>query len=223
MRTAALRITQLTKRYGGKPVLDGVDLQVAPGECVALTGLNGAGKTTLLHCLLDFTVPDSGTIEIGGRSHRNPAARAALAYLPERFLPPPFLTGRAFLHHAASLHGQRWDGQCRLPDSLLDAHAGDLSKGMAQRLGLEACLIVRPSLLVLDEPFSGLDPQAAFALIDRLKAAQDDGLAVLYTTHDLRDIEALCDRVVLLQSGQLRTIERGQIAGESLFVHHASQ
>jgi ABC-2 type transport system ATP-binding protein len=223
MSTAALRITQLAKRYGGVAVLDGVDLTLNAGECLALTGLNGAGKTTLLHCLLDFIPADAGSIEINGLAHRNPRARRGVAYLPERFLPPPYLSGREFLHYAARLHGMHWDGSSELNPAILDSKASAWSKGMGQQLGLAACLLVRPALLVLDEPFSGLDPQATFGMRDTLNAARDAGIAILYTTHDLRDIEVLSDRIALLQSGQLRTIEREQIADESLFVHHASQ
>lgn len=229
MKPAALRITQLTKRYDGAAVFEGADLVVEAGECMALVGLNGVGKSTLLHCLLDFIQPDEGTIEIAGVPHGAPQARAALAYLPERFLIPPYLSGREFLRYAMALHGQVADEAriarqaALLSIDFLDRKAATYSRGMMQLAGLAACMVVQPNLLVLDEPMAGLDPQAAFRLHDALKAAHAEGAAILFTTHELREVEALADRVAILQSGRLRTIERTQIAGESLFVHHANQ
>src|SRR5207245_2344722 len=134
------------KRYGDASVLQRVDLDVAPGEMFGLVGVNGAGKTSLIKCLFDFIALDGGSIEIFGLSHRLPAARRPLAFLPERFSPPYYLTGADFLRYMLRLQGQRY--QLYAAADVLDALDLDraalahpvrtYSKGMTQKLGLAA-------------------------------------------------------------------------------------
>src|SRR5262245_34648126 len=109
MNETALRIERLGKAYKGAAALADFSLEIRRGECVALVGVNGAGKTTLIKCLLDFCEPDEGRIEIFGTAHHEPPARARLAYLPERFNPPYFLTGRDFLRYMLDLYGASYD------------------------------------------------------------------------------------------------------------------
>ncbi|UOD28848.1 ABC transporter ATP-binding protein [Massilia violaceinigra] len=212
MSTPALRFRQLVKRYAGTPVLEGIDLDIAPGECVGLVGVNGAGKTSLLKCLFDFVRVDSGSIEIFGRSHREAAARSPLAFLPERFTPPYYLTGAEFLTYMAKLHGGRHDpGAARamldaldLDHAALSMPAHKQSKGMTQKLGLAACFLSNKQAYILDEPMSGLDPKARARLKERLRHVRAQGATVFFSSHALADIEELCDRMAILHDGQLR-------------------
>lgn len=211
MNATVLRFSGVAKQYGGTRVLDSVDLEVGAGECVALVGVNGAGKTSLLRCLLDFTRPNAGTIEICGRDHRDSASRAPLGYLPERFAPPYYLTGRDFLRYMLRLHGRPYAEPAalallealELEPSILEQRPRQLSKGMAQKLGLAACLLADKELYVLDEPSSGLDPKARALLRRQLARLRERGRTVFFTSHALADVEALCDRVAILDRGRL--------------------
>ena len=215
MPEPALRFTavvQHTSDRHGRPVLDGVSLSVGPGECVGLAGVNGAGKTTLLKCLLDFVPLDSGGIAIFGIDHRRPAARAPLAYLPERFQPPAYMTGSEFLRYTLALHGQRMDNELcagmletlQLEPAALAHSVRQYSKGMTQKLGLAACLLLDKPLYVLDEPASGLDPHARALFKAALRRRREAGAAVLMTSHALADIDESCDRIAILHDGALR-------------------
>jgi ABC-2 type transport system ATP-binding protein len=209
---AAVRIGALVKRYGTVAALGGVDLEVAAGEGFGLVGANGAGKTTLIRCLLDLAACDAGTIEIFGSAARNPAARRRLAYLPERFQPPHYLRGGEFLSTMLALAGERYDAARaeRLLDELelerdaLARPARALSKGMAQKLGLAACLLVPRDLYLLDEPMSGLDPAARVAVKSVLRRLHGEGRTLFFTSHVLADVEELCSSLAVLDRGALR-------------------
>ncbi len=205
----ALRFAGLTKRYGRAEVLRGLTLDVPAGSAFGLAGVNGAGKTTLLKCMLDLAAVDGGTIEIFGTSHRLPSARARIGFLPERFVPPWYLTGRDFLRFMQELDGRRHsEDEVRAMLEALDLDASALSrparaysKGMTQKLGLAACFLARPDLYVLDEPMSGLDPRARACLKDLLAAERARGATLFFTTHALADIESVCDRLAVLHRG----------------------
>src|SRR5512140_4046524 len=147
MAQAAVRFDQVRKNYGRQAVLQGIDLDIAAGISFGLVGINGAGKTTLIKCLLDFCHVHTGRIEIFGTRHTDSRARARLAFLPERFMPPYFLTGRDFLGYMLKLDQRAADeGKVRAMFGALDLDAAALdqpvraySKGMTQKLGLAAC------------------------------------------------------------------------------------
>ena len=206
-----VRFRGVNKSFGRAEVLRGIDLELAPGSCMGLTGVNGAGKTTLIKCMLDFCDLDSGAIELDGIEHRRPQARARLAFLPERFTAPYFLTGREFITMMLRLLGGRYEedpvramfAALDLDGSALDKPVRDYSKGMTQKLGLAACFLAERELYVLDEPMSGLDPAArarAKQLLLKLKA---DGRTLLITSHSLADVEEVCDQVTVLHRGSL--------------------
>ena len=206
-----VRFRGVNKSFGRAEVLRGIDLDLQPGSCVGLTGVNGAGKTTLIKCLLDFCELDSGAIELHGVQHRRPQARDRLAFLPERFTPPYFLTGREFIAMMLALFGRTYEaGPVRamldaldLEDSALEKPVRDYSKGMTQKLGLAACFLSQRDLYVLDEPMSGLDPKArarAKSLLLRLKS---EGRTVFLTSHSLADVEDVCDQITVLHGGRL--------------------
>jgi ABC-2 type transport system ATP-binding protein len=214
MSTPALRFRQLVKRYAGTPVLEGIDLDIAAGECVGLVGVNGAGKTSLFKCLFDFVGIDGGSIEIFGRGHRAPAARQPLAFLPERFVPPYYLSGAEFLKYMARLHGQPYDvaqahamlDALELDHAALSMSVRKHSKGMTQKLGLAACFLANKSAYVLDEPMSGLDPKARSRFKQCLLHARGAGATVFFSSHALADIDELCDRMAILHGGRLRFV-----------------
>jgi len=199
----------VSKSYGTRRVLDRVGFTVGAGEFVGLAGLNGAGKTTVLKCLLDFCHPDAGRVSLFGRAPRDPASRRGLAFLPERFAAPWYLTGRDFLRYSASLQGTPWSeadtlamaDRLELERSSLDRPARQYSKGMVQKLGLAATFLGQRPLLVLDEPMSGLDPQARASVKKLLAGARQAGRTVLFTTHALGDIAEICDRMIVLHRG----------------------
>jgi ABC-2 type transport system ATP-binding protein len=185
---------------------------VRRGEFFGLVGVNGAGKTTLIKCLLDFCDADGGGIEIFGVPHTTTSARARVAFLPERFNPPFYLTGRDFLHYMLGLHRTRYDeaevervfSALDLDPSALDRPARAYSKGMTQKLGLAACLLSGKDLYVLDEPTGGLDPKACALLKRELIAMRRAGRTLFFTSHTLADVADLCDRLAVIHGGRLR-------------------
>jgi ABC-2 type transport system ATP-binding protein len=207
----ALSFKGVSKAFGATPALHDFSLQVERGVLFALVGGNGAGKTTLIKCLLDFCSTDSGEIVIGGIAHTHTAARADLAFLPERFTPPHYLTGRDFLQYMAKLHRRTYDeALVRLTFERLDLALSALerpvrtySKGMTQKLGLAACLLSGKTLQLLDEPTSGLDPKARALLKRELRALRDRGHTVFFSSHALADVQEICDSMAVLHQGRL--------------------
>jgi len=211
MTTPAIEFRSVQRNLADHAVLAGVDLAVEPGETLALVGANGAGKSTLIRALLDLRGIDAGSIRLDGRPHTERSARARVAYLPERFQPPYYLRGRGFLEYMLALYGVR-PGDVSLEDvcarlglgrEALDQSVQTFSKGMAQMLGLAACLLSKRPILVLDEPMSGLDPTARVRLQEVLTEQRDGGTTVLFTTHLLQDAEALADRIAVLHGGRI--------------------
>jgi len=204
-----VRFLGVSKRFGRAEVLRAIDLDVHSGECMGLAGVNGAGKTTLIKCLLDFCDLDSGAIEIHGTTHRHPQSRAHLAFLPERFTAPYFLTGREFIAMMMRLFGCRYgEERVRAMFAALDLEVAALdkpvraySKGMTQKLGLAACFLSQRDVYVLDEPMSGLDPKARDRAKDLLLNLKSEGRTLLFTSHSLADVEEVCDRVTVLHGG----------------------
>lgn len=211
MPDSVVRFSGVRKSYGSAVVLREVDFVLPAGQFLGLAGLNGAGKTTLIKCLLDFCNVESGTIELFGIPNVRPDARSRLAFLPERFTPPYFLTGREFVGAMLRLARRNFDETrvCAMFDDLdLDAYALDkpvrsYSKGMTQKLGLAACFLCERDLYVLDEPMSGLDPSARARLKAILSRLRHDGRTLLFTSHSLADIEEICDHMLVLHRGTL--------------------
>lgn len=209
---AAIRFCSVAKRYRGRDVLRDVSFTVPAGSSVAIAGVNGAGKSTLLRCLLDFTEPDGGWIRIGERDHHGLDARSQVAWLPERFVPPAHLSAGECLHWLAGLRGARVDESLMrsLADDLglgagaLQKRVRELSKGMTQKLGLMSIGLSDCPIWILDEPMSGLDPLARRNVARLLDAARHAGRTVLFTSHGLRDLPALCEQLVVLHDGSVR-------------------
>ena len=212
MSEVALRFSGVAKNYGRAGVLHDVSFDVARGEFFGLVGVNGAGKTTLLKCLLDFCSADRGSIEIFATPHRLTAARRRLAFLPERFNPPYYLTGEDFIKYVLEMQAAGYDRSAaeRMLHALdLDLAALNLpvraySKGMTQKLGLAACFLSGKDLYVLDEPTSGLDPKARALLKSHLRELKQRSRTVFFTSHALADVAEVCDRMAVMHAGRLR-------------------
>jgi ABC-2 type transport system ATP-binding protein len=204
----------LRKTYGELVALDLLDLEVRPGECVALIGHNGSGKTTTLRLL----EPSDGRVTVAGGGLEEERSRAALSFVPDSPLLYPDLTVREHLELVGLAHGIGDDLDGRVAKLLElfeltsrgDFLPGQLSRGMRQKAQL-ACALVRPfQLLLLDEPVVGLDPPSQQALHRILVAAKQDGAAILLSTHQLAFAAGLADRAVVLHDG--RAVEQGAYA-----------
>jgi len=208
----ALRAAGLVKQFATRRALAGVDLEVEPGVAFGLIGANGAGKTTFIKCALDLCAPDAGRVEVFGIDVRQAAARARLAYLPERFVPPHYLLGREFVAMTLALAGARYDPEraaqlaveLELDPQALERPVRQLSKGMTQKLGLAACFLLERDLYMLDEPMSGLDPAGRLAVKSVLMRLHRSGRALFFTSHVLSDVEELCSTIAVLEQGALR-------------------
>jgi ABC-2 type transport system ATP-binding protein len=208
----ALRAVGLVKHFGKRRALAGVALEVRPGVAAGLIGANGAGKTTFIKCALDLCGPDAGRVEIFGLDVRQASARARLAYLPERFVPPHYLLGREFVAMTLALAGARYEPgraaqlamELELDPQALERPVRQLSKGMTQKLGLAACFLLERDLYVLDEPMSGLDPAGRLAVKSVLQRLHRSGRTLFFTSHVLSDVEELCSTIAVLDQGRLR-------------------
>lgn len=214
MTVTVLHIDKLAKSYGKQAVLRGVSLDLQAGEAFGLVGMNGAGKTTLIKCVLDFCAINGGSIQLAGVPHEAKHARKPLAYLPENFMPPYYLTGRDFVKYILELRGQPYsEDKTRDLFMALDVDpealgrlARGYSKGMTQKLGLAACFLSDAGLFILDEPMSGLDPKARALVKRQLLALKAAGKTLFFSSHVLADVEELCDRMAILHGGELRFV-----------------
>ncbi len=231
MADNALSIDHINVSYGKRLVLDDLSMQVAAGEMFGLMGLNGVGKTTMIKSILGLRDPDVGQIQIFGADRLSMQSKKKLAYLPERFDPPWFLSGMEFIKFSLSLYKAPFveaevkDAAARLAldPAVLKNRVQTFSKGMRQKLGLLATVLTGCPLLILDEPMSGLDPRARALVKDMLRDVRAQGRTVFLSSHILSDMQELCDRVIilhntkfqyegtpqgLLQYGQSENIER---------------
>jgi ABC-2 type transport system ATP-binding protein len=206
----ALVASGLEKRYGTVVALAGVDVTVAPGELVGLIGANGAGKSTLMKIACGLVRPTAGTATVCGSPAASREARRRIGYLAELFRFPGWCSAAEVLALHQRLAGSAGGRTER--DGLLDlvglADAADrrvegMSKGMQQRLGLAQSLIGDPQLLLLDEPTSALDPAGRRDVRTLLLGLRERGIAVLLNSHLLGELEAVCDRVIILSGGRV--------------------
>jgi ABC-2 type transport system ATP-binding protein len=207
----ALDINSIAVSYGKKNVLEDYSLQVQAGETFGLMGLNGAGKTTLIKSILGLRQLKAGEISIYGAPHENAKSRKVLAYLPERFDPPMFLSGLEFVSFSLSLYGTSFKKEqayefaekLALDPNVLKNRVQTYSKGMRQKLGLMATIMTDCPLLILDEPMSGLDPLARAYLKDVLRDVREKGRTIFLSSHVLADMNEICDRVSVLHDGKM--------------------
>ncbi|WP_440010363.1 ABC transporter ATP-binding protein [Halomicrococcus sp. SG-WS-1] len=210
---AAIELDGVTKRFGNVVALRNVDLVVEDGEVFGFLGPNGAGKSTTIDVLLDYVRPTTGTARVFGHDAQEETrtVHERVGVLPDAYRAYGHLTARQHVEFVAEARGVDAD-----PAELLDRvgilGAADrrvegFSKGMAQRLVLGMALVGDPDLLVLDEPTTGLDPNGALAMREIIRAEQARGTTVFFSSHILEQVEAVCDRVGILQGGELVAVD----------------
>ena len=208
-----VRVRGLEKSFGSAHVLKGVDLDIAPGEVIGLIGPNGAGKTTLMSCLLGFLRPDAGEISIDGQAPDDLAIRRRTGFVPERMNFDRRATSLVFLRYMANLGGTPVTDIPKMLARMDVAHGAqkrlsEHSRGMLQRVGMAQALLNQPDYLFLDEPASGLDPNGVFLVREVILEQKKRGVAVLLNSHQLSEVEKVCDRVLFLSGGAITTEER---------------
>jgi ABC-2 type transport system ATP-binding protein len=196
-----------------KVAVDRLNLSVQPGEVFGFLGPNGAGKTTTMNVLLGFVNATSGTARLFGVDVREPIARQRIGYLPELTYYYKFLTAEELLRFYARIFHMSRSETDRRVDELIKLveleHARkrpikSYSKGMQQRVGLAQALINNPDLLILDEPTSGLDPIGRMKVREIIQRLKNEGKTVFFSSHELGEVETVCDRVAILHQGQLK-------------------
>ena len=234
-----LEVVDLRKSYGSTRVVDGVSFSVAPGEIFGLLGPNGAGKTTTMSIIAGLLEADSGEVRFEGRSIKSLTNddRRFLGIAPQDLAIYPELSARENLAFFGKLYGLRGAELTRRCDEVLeqiglseqaDRHAGDFSGGMKRRLNFGVALIHRPQLLILDEPTVGVDPQSRSHLLDCVRHEAARGMAVIYVSHYMEEVSAICDRVAIMDHGRRLAIGSldellGQLQQElALRVRHLS-
>ena len=209
-----LDIQHLTKTYGEKKAVDDLTLHIAPGEIYGFIGHNGAGKTTTLKAAVGILQFDSGEITVGGRSIRTDplGCKRQLAYIPDNPDLYDYMTGIKYLSFIADVFGvNAATRQARIREyAELFELTGDLaqpiaaySHGMKQKLSIIAAWLHDPKLIIMDEPFVGLDPKASHLLKTMMRQVCDGGGAIFFSTHVLEVAEKLCDKVAIIKSGRL--------------------
>jgi ABC-2 type transport system ATP-binding protein len=211
--TDVIRTAQLTKYYGRRRGLDGLDLEVRSGEVYGFLGPNGAGKTTTIRLLLDLIHPTSGTATVLGTEPRagGAALRSRIGYLPGDFIVDGGQTGRVLLTHLGHLRGGVPKASITaLADRFdldLQARIGSLSKGNRQKIGIVQAFMHRPELLILDEPTGGLDPIMQQRFLDLVREVRASGLTVFMSSHVLSEVQQSADRVGIVRDGRLIAVE----------------
>ena len=209
-----LYIKNLTKTYGEKKAVDDLSLHIAPGEIYGFIGHNGAGKTTTLKSVTGILQFDSGEITIGGRSIRQDpiGCKAQMAYIPDNPDLYEFMTGIKYLNFIADIFGipsdvrleriRKYADLFELTDDLAEPIAA-YSHGMKQKLAIISAWLHAPKLVIMDEPFVGLDPVAAHLLKGMMREVCDEGGAIFFSTHVLEVAEKLCDKIAIIKEGKL--------------------
>jgi ABC-2 type transport system ATP-binding protein len=230
LKTEKLRVEFKSREFRPKTkvALTGLDLEVSAGEVFGFLGPNGAGKTTTMNVLLGFVPPTSGAAYLFGIDVRQPIARQRIGYLPELTYYYKFLTAEELLRFYAKIFGiargeadKRIDQLLKLVEleSARKRPIKSYSKGMQQRVGLAQALINNPDLLILDEPTSGLDPLGRMKVREIIERLKNEGKTVFFSSHELGEVETVCDRIAIIHQGELKTVGR---VDEIKKQHHAN-
>lgn len=207
-----IEIKDVTKSYGVEFSLKDISLTLKKGKIFSLLGPNGAGKTTLVKLMLNLMHADSGSIHINGLSVDNQNSRLGVAFIPEKFTFFPFYTARGVLEFFGRMKGIEGEELKRQVDyalnelqiaDLSNRKLGKMSKGQMQRVGLASILIGKNDLIILDEPFSGLDPIGIRDLKEIIRKLKVEGKTMFINSHILLEMEQLCDEIAILNKGEL--------------------
>ncbi|MDX1971121.1 MAG: ABC transporter ATP-binding protein [Candidatus Sumerlaeia bacterium] len=217
-QTPVLEVQDLVVDYGKGAkkhrAVHGISFHVNPGECVGFIGANGAGKSTTMKALMGFVFPTSGTVRVFGKTSQDASSRQRIGYLPEVALYYPFMKAGELLQLYGGLHGlSSAELRQRIPRTLQRVGLGDkenillknFSKGMQQRLGIAQAIIAEPEALIFDELSSGLDPVGRYDLRDVLLELKRQGRTIFFSSHELSEVESLCDRVIMIHKGRVVT------------------
>jgi len=205
-------VDSVTKKFGTFAAVDNVSYTIQKGESFALLGPNGAGKTTIVRMLLDFIKPSSGSIKINGLPASVPDSRKHIGYIAEQHMIPPYLSGFEYLSRHASLIGLSGKDAEMEIDRVLEIvsmkgperkKSATYSHGMKQRIGLGAALLGQPTLLILDEPISGLDPIGIREVRKILETLRDKGVTVILNSHLLSEVEKTCETAAIMYKGKI--------------------
>jgi ABC-2 type transport system ATP-binding protein len=206
----AIQLDHVSRWYGNVVAVNDVSFALGPGV-TGLLGPNGAGKTTLLHLLAGLLAPSAGTVRVAGRpTFGDPSIYLLVGLVPEREAVPGYLTGREFVRLNADLQGvadartaaDRAIGTVEL-GNVADRPIGTYSKGMRQRIKLASALVHEPQVLLLDEPFNGMDPRQRLHMMDLLRRMAAEGRAILFSSHILEEVERLAEAVLVVYAGRL--------------------
>jgi ABC-type multidrug transport system ATPase subunit len=211
-RATSLNVQNVSFSFSKKAILHDLNLTISSGEVFALIGHNGAGKTTLFHLILGYKFANRGDIQIFGKNAFQSHARKEIGYVPERAYLPVEQTFFSYLKYLANLQGLPQSGvkgevervakEVGLQD-VIHQPMKSFSKGMLQKTMLAQAILGNPRLIILDEPMSGLDPEARDQLRARIQTWQTQGKTVLFSTHAMEDVEQLADRVMVLDKGAM--------------------
>jgi ABC-2 type transport system ATP-binding protein len=218
MTTPVIEVQDLVVDYGtGQKkhrAVQGISFTVQPGECIGFIGANGAGKSTTMKALMGFLFPTSGSVKMFGSNCGTVESRRRIGYLPEVALYYPFMKARELLELYGGLQGMsRADLRARIPGLLAkvglagkdEALLKSFSKGMQQRLGIAQAIIAEPEALIFDELSSGLDPVGRHDLRDVLLELKAQKRTIFFSSHELSEVETLCDRVIMIHKGRIVT------------------
>ena len=206
-----LELDDVSRSFGGVEAVKGLSLTLGEGQVLGFLGTNGAGKTTTIKMLLGLLRPTGGTVKVFGEDPAVAATRRRIGYMPETAYYYPYLNARELLMFYGGMCGMDKAAIRRRTDELLEAvdlidaakrPLKTYSKGMLQRAGIAQALLADPDLLVLDEPFTGLDPLARIHFRELLKRLRAAGKTIFFSSHELGETELLCDRVAIMKKGR---------------------
>ncbi|MFX0016004.1 MAG: ABC transporter ATP-binding protein [Candidatus Hermodarchaeota archaeon] len=212
MNKPKIKIQDLTKYYGKSRGIENLSLEINEGEIFGFLGPNGAGKTTTIRCMINILLPTSGNIWINGNkvTRKNPEMRENIGYIPGEFILPENYTVNEFLSYIQNMRKKSSKRRNELVERFalpVKKKIGELSKGNKQKVGIVAALMHDPDVLILDEPTSGLDPLLQQELYELLLESKNQGKTIFFSSHNLSEVQRICDRVAIIKEGFLVTVE----------------
>lgn len=214
-----LEVANIYKNYGTKVVLNDISFSIKENEIFGLIGLNGIGKTTLIKTILNLIDADKGDVSVCQQNiNKGPKYRENISYLPEKFQPSLFLKPMEFFKIFANSNNKatlenihKLCDLINLDKNVLNKKMSSFSKGMVQKVGLIGAVLEEKQLMILDEPMSGLDPQARIYLKNMLLNYKNNGKSIFFSSHVLSDIDEICDRIAILHNSKLLFIGTPQV------------